>query len=230
MESTTRSHHTTLAAYMGPHGSDRLTAAQPANRRRQFPPPSSTPLLRVESLTTLVSSLSKDTSFHFFFFSPSSPPAPLLRSCSAALAWIRAAPPPCDRPAAVSSSQQRPVAPVPAASARRLPGCSSRLSAAGTRQRPPESAAAPACSRPAAPTRKPRLPHQQVDEIVVSCKVKSILSRQHRCLLRLFYLLSPSSSCAARLRLLLSFLSLRFRELLVEMTNLSSWMTQKKNS
>ena len=88
LESTTRSHHTTLAAYMGPHGSDRLTAAQPANRRRQFPPPSSTPLLRVESLTTLVSSLSKDTSFHFFFFSPSSPPAPLLRSCSAALAWI----------------------------------------------------------------------------------------------------------------------------------------------
>jgi len=96
------------------------------------------------------------------------------------------------------------------------------LPATGRRRSP--RTAAPACSRPAAPTRKPRLPHQQVDEIVVSCKVKSILSSQHRCLLRLFYLLSPSSSCAARLRLLLSFLSLRFRELLVEMTNLSSWM------
>ena len=76
MESTTCRHHTTLAAYMGPHGSDRLTAAQPANRRRQFPPPSSTPLLRVESLTTLVSSLSKDTFFHFFLLS-------FLLTCSA---------------------------------------------------------------------------------------------------------------------------------------------------
>jgi len=90
---------------------------------------------------------------------------------------------------------------------------------------PTESARPPPPSRVRPQEGVSRLLRVRGPELVVSCKVKSILTSQHRCLLRLFYLFSPSSSsCAAGPRLLLSSLSLRFHELLVETTNLSSWM------